>query len=212
MANTTFNRSFLPLICIVIWIYFVCDSPWRVGIWRKQRYFFGGIGGRKGAGFMSLSMRFNQYSVSIYLRWKSYLVVKISSDIVTEHWCQVGILSMMSLLLWLLWSVCWHGKWLCNQETWVPYGLISLQQANVGNDMKKYSLHLIFTFYLNRDTSVLELFPVIVFQKKKSQWGLCWPIYLQSKLSLKLLVCSWKIKNDVHIITYYCKPELIAWP
>ena len=28
-------------------------------------------------------------------------------------------------------------------------GLTSLRQA-VGNDMKKYSLHLIFTFYLNR--------------------------------------------------------------
>ena len=32
---------------------------------------------------------------------------------------------------------------------------------------EKYSLHLIFTFCLNKDTSVLELFPVIVFQLKK---------------------------------------------
>ena len=32
---------------------------------------------------------------------------------------------------------------------------------------EKYSLHLIFTFHLNRDTSVLELFPVAVFQSKK---------------------------------------------
>ena len=29
---------------------------------------------------------------------------------------------------------------------------------------EKYSLHLIFTFYLNRDTSVLELFPVVAFR------------------------------------------------
>ena len=53
------------------------------------------------------------------------------------------------------------GKWLRNQETWVPRGLTSLQpcgQANLGNDMKKYSLHLIFTFYPDRDTPVLELF------------------------------------------------------
>ena len=60
-------------------------------------------------------------------------------------------------------------KWLRNQlirETWVPRGMASmasLRQANVGN-MKKYSLPLIFTFYLDRDTSMLELFPAIVFQ------------------------------------------------
>ena len=42
--------------------------------------------------------------------------------------------------------------------------LTSLRQANVGS-MQKYSLHLIFTFYLDRDTSVLELFPVVVFQQ-----------------------------------------------
>ena len=35
-----------------------------------------------------------------------------------------------------------------NHEIWVPRGMTSLRQA-VGNDMKKYSLHLIFTFDLN---------------------------------------------------------------
>ena len=44
---------------------------------------------------------------------------------------------------------CWH----------------SLRQANMG--CEKYSLHLIFTFYLNRERSVLELFAVVVFKKKK---------------------------------------------
>ena len=44
----------------------------------------------------------------------------------------------------------------------IPRGLTSLRQASVG--YQKYSLHLIFTFYLNRDTSVLELFPVVLFQ------------------------------------------------
>ena len=40
----------------------------------------------------------------------------------------------------------------------------SLRQTNAGIDMKEHSLHLIFTFYLNRGTPVLELFPVVVFQ------------------------------------------------
>ena len=39
----------------------------------------------------------------------------------------------------------------------------------MGNDMKKYSLHLIFTFYLNSDTSVPELFPVVVLKKNKKK-------------------------------------------
>ena len=38
-------------------------------------------------------------------------------------------------------------------------------QANMGYE--KYSLHVIFTFYLDRDTSVLELFPVIEFKQKR---------------------------------------------
>ena len=55
-------------------------------------------------------------SGEIYLRLKPYLVVKISFDIVTEHCCQVCILSMMfccsDCQLW----AC-GGKWLRNQET-----------------------------------------------------------------------------------------------
>ena len=42
--------------------------------------------------------------------------------------------------------------------------MVSLRQANVGNYMKKYSLPVIFTFYLNWDTSVLELFPAVIGQ------------------------------------------------
>ena len=60
-------------------------------------------------------------------------------------------------------AVCWHGKWLRDQETWVPRGLNSLRQANVEYDMKK-----IFTFdfhiYFNRDTSALQVFPVSIFK------------------------------------------------
>ena len=47
------------------------------------------------AGFVSLSMPFNQHCGAIYLRSKSYLVFKISSDIMTKHCCQVCVLSMM---------------------------------------------------------------------------------------------------------------------
>ena len=38
-----------------------------------------------------------------------------------------------------------------------------------GKWYEKYSLHLIFTFYLNRDTSATELFPVVVLKKKKKK-------------------------------------------
>ena len=50
-------------------------------------------------------------------------------------------------------------------KTWVSRGL-TLRQANMqrGKWYGKYSLRLIFTFYLNRDTSVIDLFPVVVFQ------------------------------------------------
>ena len=34
----------------------------------------------------------------------------------------------------------------------------------------------------------------------------------QSKPSKKLLDCGRKIRNDVHIDTHYCKPELMSWP
>ena len=70
-------------------------SPWRVRIWRarKQRDFYSGD--RKVAGFVSLSMPFNQHSGATYLKSKSYLVVEISSDIVTQLCCQLCILSMV---------------------------------------------------------------------------------------------------------------------
>ena len=101
-------------------------------------------------------------SGEIYLRLKPYLVVEISSDIVTEHCCQVCVLSMMfcrsdcRLCADMVVSDCATIRKLA-----VPRGL-TLRQANVGYE--KYHLHLIFPFYLNRDTSVLELFPVAVFQ------------------------------------------------
>ena len=57
---------------------------------------------------------------------------------------------------------------------------------NVGNYMKKYFLHLIFTFYLNTDASVIKKFPCRCISIKTADhpWGRCWPIYLESKPSL----------------------------
>ena len=157
----------LPSICVVIWIYFVYHSQWRVRIWpgnlrsvHKVTYFFGD---RKVAGFMSLSMPFSKHCGAIYLRSKSYLVFEISSDILTKHCCQVCVLSMMFCRSdsWLCWP-CWHGKWWRNREnlstTW-----FDTPTGQRGKWYEKYSLRLIFTFYLNRDTSVMELFPVVVF-------------------------------------------------
>ena len=95
---------------------------------------------------------------SIWYWMKPYLVVKISSDLVTEHCCQVCILSMMFCCSV---AVCWHGidcaisRKLLGVPTW---------QANVGYE--KYYLHLIFTFGVDRDTSVLELFHIVSQQKK----------------------------------------------
>ena len=60
---------------------------------------------------------------------------------------------------------------------------------------------------------MLELFPV-VFQEKKILHvdpftGPIWQAKTVSEI-VKLLDCGRKIQNDVHIDTYYCKPELIS--
>ena len=100
-------------------------------------------------------------AVNSVLRLEPYLVVKLSSDVVTEHCCQICVLSMIrcfaaptaSCVLACVVSDCAIRKLLV-----VPC-VLTLRQANMGYE--KYSLHLIFTFYLNRDTSVLQLFPVV---------------------------------------------------
>ena len=89
----------------------------------------------------------------------------------------------------------------------VPRGMVSpvhYDQANVGNYTKKYSLPLIFKFYLNGDTSVLESFPVVLFQWK----GFSMPSVLthlsRSKLSKKLLIAVERSEMtfiSIHIIT-----------
>ena len=116
----------------------------------------------KGTSFWwSESSWINFSSGKIYLRLKSYLVGKISSNIVTEHWCQVCVQFMMFYRSDCRWCAWWviaqSGK--LNSTWWFDFIL-------TGHHRKWYEkyLSLIFAFYLNRDTSVLELFPVVVFQ------------------------------------------------
>ena len=63
-----------------------------------------------------------------------------------------------------------------------------------GKWYEKYSLHLILTFYLNRDTSVTESFPVVVLKKKKKNIP-CWLIYRQWIETVS--DCGRKIRNDI---------------
>ena len=74
-------------------------------------------------------------------------------------------------------------------------------QCQRGKLYEKYSLPLIFTFYLNGDTSVLELFRVVIFQYKRFSMQSVLTHLSQSKPSQKLLDCGRKIRNDVHIDT-----------
>ena len=118
----------------------------------------------------------------------------------TKHCCQVCVLSMMfcrsdSRLCW----PCWHGKWLCNREnlstTW-----LDTPTGQRGKWYEKYSLSLIFTFYLNSDTWMI---PCSVDQFQ----------YWQHRNHLLKIVgdCGRAIQNDVDIDTYYCKRKLISW-
>ena len=120
-----------------------------------------------------VSWLFSMFSGEFCLRLKPYLVVEIAFDVLTEHCCQVCILAMMFCCSDCRLCAGMCGKKLRNQGnssagTSVPRVLACWHSDRPTWDMKKsyekYSLHLIFTFYLNRDTSVLDLFPVVVFQ------------------------------------------------
>ena len=66
--------------------------------------------------FGLLSSSLAMLSGEIYLRLKPYLVVEISSYIVTEHCCE-SMRSVYDVLPLRLPAMCWHGKWLRNLET-----------------------------------------------------------------------------------------------
>ena len=86
--------------------------------------------------------------------------------------------------------------------SWVPRGMISLRQANVGNDMKNI-LYIWFSHVHWQRHIGARIIPrrCISVKPQDSQWGPCWPIYWESKPSLKLLDCGRKIQNDDHIDT-----------
>ena len=107
---------------------------------------------------------FSMFSGEFCLRLKPYLVVKIASDVLTKHCCQVCILAMMFCRSDCRLCAGMCGKWLRNQGNSSYHVFWPVDTPTGQHGYEKYSLHLIFTFYLNRDTSVLELFPVVVFQ------------------------------------------------
>ena len=110
--------------------------------------------------FVLLSSSLAMLSSEIYLRLKPYLVVEISSDIVTEHCCQVCVLSMMFCRSYC--RLC--ADMVSDCAIWKLLGEPCGPPGQRG--IWKYSSHLIFTFYPYRDKSVLELFHVVVFQWK----------------------------------------------
>ena len=109
------------------------------------------------------------FSSEFRLRLKPYLVIRIASDVLTEHCCPVCILAMMFCRSDCRLCAGMCGKWLRNQEisrTSVPRVLACWHSDRPTWDMKNILYIWFLTFYLNRDTSVLELFPVVVFQLK----------------------------------------------
>ena len=94
-------------------------------------------------------------SGEVYLRLKPYLVVQISSDIVTEHCCQVCVLSVMFCRsdCWLdMVSDCAISETPPSERTmWfdVPGLTVKLRQANVGY---KNILHILFSNFTLTET------------------------------------------------------------
>ena len=86
--------------------------------WCKQRDFFSR---RVRARFMSISKPFYQHSGTIYQRFKSYFIVRVSSDTVAENYGQVWLQFAMTVCvlplrpLAMLWQTC---TWTGSGHTW----------------------------------------------------------------------------------------------
>ena len=134
---------------------------------------------------------------------KPYLVVKVSSDIVTEHCCQVCVLSMMFCRSV---AVCWHGKWLRNQQETPRSTHVDLNCGRPTWDIKKILFTFDFHILLWHKHIGARIISCCISTKKirRVDPG-------NRKPSLKLLNCGRKTQNDVLIDTYYRKPELISW-
>ena len=116
-------------------------------------------------------------SSEMYLRLKSYLVVKMSSDLVTKHCCQLYVLSMMFAA--------------------PTAGCVDIAQSihlsTTDLECKKY----FFTFYFHILQKQIHIGARIIschISIKKIPHVDYW----QWKLSLKLLDCGRKIQNDIH--------------
>ena len=95
---------------------------------------------------------------AIYLWLKLNLVVKISSDIVSEYFCQVCVMLMMfaaptadCVMTWLA------GKWLRNQSTHRSTTIWPVTTWDMKN-----MFYIRFSHFTLTETSVLELFPVVL--------------------------------------------------
>ena len=96
------------------------------------------------------------FSGEFCLRLKPYLVVKIAPDVLTQHCCQVCILAMMFCRpdCRLCAGMC--GK--SGNSSEPAYHVFWPVDTPAGqHGIWKNSLHLIFTFYLNRDTSASSI-------------------------------------------------------
>ena len=98
-----------------------------------------------------VSWLFLMFSGEFCLRLKLYLVVKIASDVLTEHCCQVCILAMMFCCSDCRLCAGMCGKWLRNQGnssagTSVPHVLACWHSDRPTWDMKKVVWKIFFTF------------------------------------------------------------------
>ena len=90
-----------------------------------------------------------------------------------------------------------------------PRGMHTSLRQNLEFVMKKY---FSFDFHILPQQIHIgdKIFPCRILKKKKekkddsaSPWDPCWPIYLQTKPSLKLLDCGRKKQINIHIDTYF---------
>ena len=99
-------------------------------------------------------------------------------------------------------DICWRVLSDCT-ITKLGYHVVGIHQSGQRGKSyeKKCSLHLIFTFYINRHISgrIIPCHCACISIKADFKWAPCWLIDWKSKPSLKLLGCCRKIQNDVHI-------------
>ena len=76
----------------------------------------------------------------------------------------------------------------------------------MGNDMKNI-LYISFSNFALTETHRCQNYPLSLYKKISRVDPFTGN---ESKPSLKLSDCGRKIRNDVHIDTYFCKPELVS--